>query len=81
MSTPTPAPKTMSPGARSITGSGLTPDAFGMPQKEIPAFMPADVSTDPSGPASAEFYNGAQPAYAGGAVRESKQVRPGPMGG
>jgi hypothetical protein len=71
----------MSPGARSITGSGLTPDAFGMPQKEIPAFMPADVSTDPSGPASAEFYNGAQPAYAGGAVRESKQVRPGPMGG
>jgi hypothetical protein len=71
----------MSPGARSITGSGLTPDAFGKPMDMLPAFMPSDVSLDPSGPASAEFYNGAQPAYAGGAVRESKQVRSSPMGG
>jgi hypothetical protein len=46
----------------------------------LPAFMPSDVSLDPSGPASAEFYNGAQPAYAGGAVRESRQIKPGPMG-
>jgi hypothetical protein len=80
MSTPTPAPKTMSPGARSITGSGLTPDAFGKPMDMLPAFMPSDVSLDPSGPASAEFYNGAQPAYAGGAVRESKQIKSSPMG-
>lgn len=76
----TPAPKNMKPGAQSITGSGLTPDAFGMPQKDLPAFMPADVSTDPSGPSSVNFYNGAKPAYAGGGVRESKQVKSGPMG-
>lgn len=80
MSTPTPAPKNMSPGAQSITGSGLSPDAFGKPMEALPAFMPSDVSTDPKGPASAEYYNGAQPAYAGGAVRESKQIKSGPMG-
>jgi hypothetical protein len=71
----------MKPGAQSITGSGLTPDAFGKSMDELPAFMPKDVSLDPSGPASAEFYNGAQPAYAGGAARESKQIRSSPMGG
>lgn len=72
-------PKTMSPGARSVTGSGNSPDAFGQPMESLPAFMPPNVSLDPKGPSEVLFYNGAQPAYAGGGVRESMQVKSQPM--
>lgn len=76
----TPSPKYMSPGSRSVAGSGLTSDAFGEPQPSLPAFMPAGVSLQPKGPGEVNFYNGAQPATVGGGVREAQQIKSGPMG-
>ena len=76
---PTPAPKYMQPGTRSVAGSGVTIDALGMEQNRCPQFMPDGVELYPTGPSQVQYYNGAQPPPVGGAI--NVKVMSKPMGG
>jgi hypothetical protein len=81
MSTPIAPPSNASPGAQSVTGSGLTPDAYGTPGSANPPgeFMPAGVSIMPKGPSAVSYTNGAVAPPAGGGAKVASQIKSGPM--
>ena len=76
---PIKAPANQSPGARSVPGSSLTPNAFGSPVEIAGGFAPAGVNFHPQGPAQVNYYNGAQPPPVGGGGKAAAQVKSGPM--
>lgn len=75
-----PMPTGMKPGSRSVAGSGLADGAHG--KDEIPGVaevMPAGVQMYPTGSGQVSFAQGASPPAVGGAQREKRQVKSGPM--
>lgn len=58
-------PPNARPGARSVTGSGLTPDAFGTGKVKMGNFAEPDFVTKPRGPKDVSYGNGAMTSASG----------------
>lgn len=75
----TPPPSNMQPGNQSVSGSGLTENAFGEPHNGEARFAPDSVNFKPQGPAEAMYYHPGDPPPAGGGVRQKAQTKSMPL--